>query len=100
MQVERTRKEIAQNDEQYRNKMVFRASVHQRKVAFKPGNKVAITSDHDTNQKMRKRKLEQICSMSGEVVAMCNNNRTVRVKVNGEVKTFATKNVRKLGRET
>jgi len=57
MQVERVRREIGQNDKQYRNKMAIRASVHRRKLAFEPGNKVAIASDHDTNQKTRKRKL-------------------------------------------
>jgi hypothetical protein len=96
MQVERVRREIGQNDQQYRNKMAIRASVHRRKLAFEPGNKVAIASDHDTNQKTRKRKLEQTYSISGEVVSMCSNNRTVRVKVNGEIKTFAAKNLRKL----
>ncbi len=95
-QVEKIRKEIVQNDEQYRKKLVIRGSVHRRKLVFEPGERVAIAGDHDTNQKTRKRKLEQICSMSGEVVGMCSNNRTVRVKINGEVKTFAAKNLRKL----
>jgi hypothetical protein len=94
--VEGLRQGIAQNDEQYRNKMVIRGSVHQKKLTFKPGDKVAIASDHDTNQKTRKRKLEQFCSGSGEVVGMCNDNRTVRIRINGEVKTFPAKNVRKL----
>jgi len=96
MQVEKVRKEIAQNDERYRDKLVVRGSVHRRKLAFEPGDKVAIACDHDMNQKTRKRKLEQIYSISGEVVSMCSNNRTVRVKVSGEIKTFAAKNLRKL----
>ena len=96
MQVERVRRQIGQNDEQYRSKMAIRASVHRRKLTFEPGNKVVIASDHDTNQKTRKRKLEQTYSISGEVVSMCSNNRTVRVKMNGEIKTFAAKNLRKL----
>ena len=76
--------------------MVIRKSVHQRKLAFEPGDKVAIASDHNTNQKTRKWKLVQTCSMSEEVVSMCSNNRTVRVRVNEEIKTFAAKNLRKL----
>jgi len=96
MQVERVRRQIGQNDEQYRSKMAIHASIHRRKLTFEPGNKVVIASDHDTNQKTRKRKLEQTYSLSGEVVSMCSNNRTVRVKVNGEIKTFAAKNLRKL----
>ena len=34
MQVERVRREIGQNDQQYRNKMAIRASVHRRKLAL------------------------------------------------------------------
>jgi len=98
MQVEKIRMEIVQNDELYRNKMVVRGSVHRRKLAFEPGEEVAIAPDHDTNQKTRKRKLEQVCSISGKVIGMCSNNRTVRVEVNDEVKTFAAKNLRKLRR--
>src|SRR5205823_14759874 len=62
MQVEKVRREIAKNDELYRNKLVVRGSVHQRKLAFEPGDVVVIAPDHDTNQKTRKRKLEQVCS--------------------------------------
>jgi len=91
MQVERVRQEMAQNDERYRNKMNIRGSVHQKKLAFEPGDKVAITSDHDNNQKTRKWKLEQICSMSEKVVSICNNNIIIRVSINGKVKNFATK---------
>jgi len=76
--------------------LVVRGSVHRRKLAFEPGDKVAIASDYDMNQKMRKHKLEQTYSMGGEVVSMCSNNRTVRVMVNGEIRTFAAKNLRKL----
>ena len=96
IQVERIRKEIAQNDEIYRNKMVNRASIHRRKPAFEQGDEVSIAPDHDTNQKTRKRKFEQICSMTGKVIGMCSNNRTVKVEVNGEVKNYPIKNVRKL----
>ena len=39
-----------------------------------------------------------MCSISGKVIGMCSNNRTVRVEVNDEVKTFAAKNLRKLRR--
>ena len=100
MQVEKVRREIAKNDELYRNKLVVRGSVHQRKLAFEPGDVVVIAPDHDTNQKTRKRKLEQVCSNTGKVVGMCSNNRTVRVEVNGEIKTLAAKNLRKLRRAT
>lgn len=96
IQVERIRREIAQNDEIYRNKLVNRASIHRRKPAFEQGDEVSIAPDHDTNQKTRKRKFEQICSMTGKVIGMCSNNRTVRVEVNGEIKTFPAKNLRKL----
>jgi len=95
-QVQQVRREIVRNDENYRNKMLVRASVHRRKPAFNPGDKVAIAPDHDNNQKTRKRKLEQPCSVTGEVISMCSNNRTVRIEVNGQVKTFAAKNVKKL----
>jgi hypothetical protein len=98
-QVKRIREKIAQNDEVYRNKLVTRASIHRRKPAFEPGDKVSIAPDHDTNQKTRKRKFEQTCSMTGKVIGMCSNNRTVRVEVNGEVKTFPAKNLRKLRQE-
>jgi len=37
--------------------------------------------------------------MTGKVIGMCSNNRTVRVEVNGEIKTFPAKNLRKLGRQ-
>src|SRR5207244_531327 len=94
-QVQQVRGEITRNDEKYRNKMLVRASVHRRKPAFNPGDKVAIAPDHDNNQKTRKRKLEQTCSITGEVVSMCSNNRTVRIEVDGQVKTFAAKNVKK-----
>src|SRR3989440_5477396 len=100
MQVEKVRREIAKNDELYRNKLVVRGSVHQRKLAFEPGDVVVIAPDHDTNQKTRKRKLEQVCSNTGKVVGMCSNNRTVRVEVNGEIKTLAAKKLRKLRRAT
>ena len=96
MQVERVRREITQNNEWYRDKLVIHGSVHRRKLAFELGDKVAIALDHDTNQKMRKWKLAQTCSISREIVSMCSNNRTVRVRVNGEIKTFAAKNLRKL----
>ena len=76
--------------------MVNHASIHRRKPAFEQGDEVSIAPDHDTNQKMRKRKFEQICSMTGKVIGMCSNNRTVRVEVNGEIKTFPAKNLRKL----
>ena len=100
MQDEKVRREIAKNDELYRNKLVVRGSVHQRKLAFEPGDVVVIAPDHDTNQKTRKRKLEQVCSNTGKVVGMCSNNRTVKVEVNGEIKTLAAKNLRKLRRAT
>ena len=76
--------------------MLVRGSVHQKKLVFKLEDKIAIAPDHDTNQKTRKWKFEHTCSMSGEVVSMCGNNRTVKVKINGETKTFAIKNLRKL----
>ncbi|CAG8649787.1 8396_t:CDS:1, partial [Paraglomus occultum] len=95
-QVLQVRREIVRNDENYRNKMLVCASVHRRKPAFNPGDKVAIAPDHDNNQKTRKRKLEQACSITGEVIGMCSNNRTVRIEVDGQVKTFAAKNVKKL----
>ena len=44
--------------------------------------------------------MEQVCSNTGKVVGMCSNNRTVRVEVNGEIKTLAAKNLRKLRRAT
>ena len=100
MQVEKVRREIAKNDELYRNKLVVRGSVHQRKLAFEPEDVVVIAPDHDTNQKTRKRKLEQVCSNTRKVVGMCSNNRTVRVEVNGKIKTLAAKNLRKLRQAT
>ncbi|CAG8783488.1 15444_t:CDS:1 [Gigaspora rosea] len=96
MQVKRVHDEVSQNDEAYRNKLVIRGSVHRKKVTFEPGDKVAVAPDFDNNQKMRKRKLEQTCSITGKVVSVCNNNRTVRVDVNGEIKNFVAKNLKKL----
>ncbi|CAG8771055.1 22824_t:CDS:1, partial [Gigaspora rosea] len=52
--------------------------------------------DFDNNQKTRKRKLDQTCCITGKVVSVCSNNRTVRVEVDGEVKNFAAKNLKKL----
>ncbi|KAF0526617.1 hypothetical protein F8M41_014028 [Gigaspora margarita] len=96
MQVKHVHDEVAQNDEAYRNKLVIRGSVHRKKVTFEPGDKVAVSPDFDNNQKTRKRKLEQTCSITGKVVIVCNNNRTVRVDVNGEIKNFAAKNLKRL----
>ncbi|KAF0553336.1 hypothetical protein F8M41_020432 [Gigaspora margarita] len=98
MQVKRVHEEVLQNDETYRNKLVIRESVHRRKLLFEPGDKVAIAYDHDNNQKTRKQKLKQTCNNTGTVVSMCSNNRTVRIEVDGEVKTFAAKNLKKLNK--
>ena len=73
---------------------MVRGSVYRRKLAFKFGGG-PIAPDHDTNQKMRKRKLEQVCKISGKVIGMCSNNRTVKVEVNGKVEIFTAKNLRK-----
>ncbi|CAG8635718.1 12020_t:CDS:2 [Gigaspora rosea] len=59
-------------------------------------NKVAIAPNFDNNQKMKKRKLDQTCSITRKVVSICSNNKTVRVEVEGEVKNFAAKNLKKL----
>ena len=48
-EVEKIRREIAQNDKKYWKKLVICRSIHQRKLIFKPGDKVAIVSDHDMN---------------------------------------------------
>ncbi|CAG8765097.1 8648_t:CDS:2, partial [Gigaspora rosea] len=48
--------------------LVIRGSVHRRKVTFELGDKVAVAPDFDNNQKTRKRKLEQTCSITGKVV--------------------------------
>ncbi|CAG8828221.1 21881_t:CDS:1, partial [Gigaspora rosea] len=84
MQVKRVHEKVAQNDETYRNKLIIRGSVHRRKVVFESGDKVVIAPDFDNNQKTRKRKLDQTCSITGKVVSICSNNRTVRVEVDGE----------------
>ncbi|CAG8843163.1 32063_t:CDS:1, partial [Gigaspora margarita] len=96
IQVKCVHEKVVQNDETYRNKLVICGSVYRRKVVFEPGDKVAIVPDFDNNQKTRKRKLDQTCSITGKVVSMCSNNRTVRVEVDGEVKNFAAKNLKKL----
>ncbi|CAG8848130.1 37997_t:CDS:1, partial [Gigaspora margarita] len=96
MQVKCVHEKVAQNNETYRNKLVIHGSVHRRKVVFEPGDKVAIAPDFDNNQKTRKRKLDQICSITRKVVSMCSNNRTARIEVAGEVKNFAAKNLKKL----
>jgi hypothetical protein len=95
-QVQKLRDEVAQTEEIYRNKVAVRGSVHRKKPVFNPEDKVSIAPDHDTNQKTRKRKLQQTCSMTGRVIGMCSNNRTVRVEVNGEIKNFPAKNLKKL----
>ncbi|CAG8844679.1 42158_t:CDS:2, partial [Gigaspora margarita] len=56
----------------------------QKESSVRPGDKVAIVSDFDNNQKTRKRKLDQTCSITEKVINMCSNNRTVRVEVDGE----------------
>ncbi|CAG8646436.1 35367_t:CDS:1, partial [Racocetra persica] len=96
MQVKRVHDEVAKNDEAYRNKLVIRGSVHRRKVTFESGDKVVVAPDFDNNQKTQKHKLEQTCSITGKVVSVCSNNRTVRVDVDGEIKNFAAKNLKKL----
>ncbi|KAF0407994.1 SCAN domain-containing protein 3-like [Gigaspora margarita] len=96
MQVKCVHNEVAQNDEAYQNKIVIRGSVHRKKVTFEPGDKVAVAPDFDNNQKMRKHKLEQTCSITRKVVSVCNNNRMVRVDVNGEIKNFVAKNLKRL----
>ncbi|CAG8628018.1 12304_t:CDS:2 [Racocetra fulgida] len=96
MQVKCVHDKVAQNDEAYRNKLIICGSVYRRKVTFEPGDKVVVVPDFDNNQKMRKRKLKQTCSITGKVVSVCSNNRTVRVDVNGEIKNFAAKNLKKL----
>ncbi|CAG8498018.1 12809_t:CDS:2 [Racocetra fulgida] len=67
-----------------------------RKVTFELGDKVVVAPNFDNNQKMRKHKLEQTCSITEKVVSVCSNNRTVRVDVNGEIKNFVAKNLKKL----
>ncbi|CAG8741029.1 21636_t:CDS:2 [Gigaspora margarita] len=62
-----------------------------KKVIFEPGDKVVVAPNFDNNQKTRKCKLEQTCSITGKVVSMCNNNKTVRVDVNGKIKNFEAK---------
>ncbi|KAF0468906.1 transposon-derived protein F54H12.3-like Protein [Gigaspora margarita] len=96
MQVKRVHEKVAQNNKTYQNKLVICGSVHRRKVVFEPGDKVAIAPNFDNNQKLRKRKLDQTCSITGKVISMCSNNRTVRVEVDGEVKNFTAKNLKKL----
>ncbi|CAG8761575.1 2698_t:CDS:1, partial [Racocetra fulgida] len=96
MQVKCVYDEVVQNDEAYQNKLVIYRSIHRRKVTIEPGNKVVVASDFDNNQKTQKRKLEQTCSITGKVVSVCSNNRTVRVDVDGEIKNFAAKNLKKL----
>ncbi|KAF0433767.1 SCAN domain-containing protein 3-like [Gigaspora margarita] len=98
MQVKRVHEEVLRNNETYQNKLVIRGSVHRRKLMFELGDKVAIAYDHDNNQKTWKRKLEPICSDTGMFVSMCSNNRTVKVEVNGEIKNFAAKNLKKLSK--
>ncbi|KAF0496509.1 SCAN domain-containing protein 3-like [Gigaspora margarita] len=82
------------------NQAVICRSVHRRKVAFEPGDKVAIAPNFDNNQKIRKQKLGQTCSITGKVISMCSNNRTIRVKIDGEVKNFTAKNLRKLHKKS
>ncbi|CAG8788613.1 12124_t:CDS:1, partial [Gigaspora rosea] len=96
MQVKRVQEKVAQNDENYRNKLIIRKSVHRRKVVFESEDKVVIAPDFDNNQRTRKRKLNQTCSITGKVVSICSNNRTIRVEVDGEIKNFAAKNLKKL----
>ncbi|KAF0492758.1 hypothetical protein F8M41_021541 [Gigaspora margarita] len=98
MQVICVHEKVLQNDETYQNKLVICRSVHRRKLMFDSGDKVAIAYDHDNNQKMQKQKLKQTCNNTGTVVSMCSNNRTVRVEVDGKVKTFAAKNLKKLNK--
>ena len=52
MQVEKVRRDIAENDKTYQKKLVIRGSIYRRKPAFAPGDKVSVAPDHDTNQKM------------------------------------------------
>jgi len=51
MQVEKVRREIAENDKTYKKKLVIHGSIHRRKLAFAPGDKVLVAPDHDINQK-------------------------------------------------
>ncbi|CAG8694317.1 10055_t:CDS:2, partial [Gigaspora rosea] len=96
MQVKRVHNEVVQNNKAYRNKMVIHRGVYRKKVTFELGDKVAVAPDFDNNQKTQKCKLEQTCSITGKFVSVCNNNRMVRVDMNGKIKNFATKNLKKL----